>query len=450
MKTKHLLIGIMGAALLGLGLGGIAQKTEAAEESAQKTLESSMGKMFLSEWTRVTSADQLKQCTEATPMRLYATLGDKTYLVYDTTKKDGNTLTVSPLSNVNAAIKNNENYAELTAIKPEDTGYIQYTGKTDDDNDDSPMCYISLNSDNDKFLGTDSDRKLHTYADSKTAWTVLLKQNEDDNKNYVSFFVNVSYYQDPALWFKSDTDKKGLLYSDTSGSNSDYTEYALYIGDITDITVIQNDVTVGAGQTVRISSSGGIALQDGCSLNIQEGGAALLESKFLNQGTINNKGTLVVMDEGCLQPVYDTGGTLNCDGGDLLIMEGGRFMSGEALTAKKGATILNQGIFLAGKDVTLNDASLITEPSGTTLLGYTISSDDFRDAKVNTISDSCISGKSSLPSLAGASLGDISSSKLTIESNGRLVNRGTTVIHQKISGAGKITTENEKAYYNNK
>ena len=446
MKSKHLLIGIMGAVLLGLGLGAVTQKTEAAEESAQKTLETSMGKMYLTEWTRVTSDSQLKACTKATPIRLYATQGNRTYLIYDSSKKAGSELQVDPLSEVNAAIANNENYAELTATKPTDTGYIQYTGKTDDDNDDSPVCYVSLNSDNDTFLGVDSSRKLKINDTSKTAWTVLLKS--DDDKNYVSLFVNIAYHDDPALWFGSGEGSKGKLYSDTSGRNSSYTKYALYIGNMTDITVIQKDVTVGPGQTVRIGASGGIALQAGCSLNIEAGGAALLESKFLNQGTINNKGTLVVMDEGCLQPVYDTGGTINCENGDLLIMKGGRFMSGEALTASYGATILNQGIFLASKDVTLDNALLVTEEGGTTLLGYNILSDDFRNAKGGTIRDNCISGSSSLPSLSGATLGNISSSELTIKGNGRLVNRGTTVIHQKISGAGKITNEKGTAYFN--
>lgn len=446
MKSKHLLIGIMGALLLGLGLGAAVQRTEAAEESAQKTLETSMGKMYLTEWTRVTSASQLKACTNATPIRLYGIIGDKTYLIYDNSKKDAGELTLSPLSEVNAAIAKNENYAELTATKPTDMGYIQYTGKTDDDNDDSPMCYVSLNSENATYLGVDSSRKLKINSSSKTAWTVLLKNS--DNKNYVSLFVNIAYHDDPALWFVSGDKGIGRLYSDTSGKNSSYTKYALYIGEMTDITVIQKDVTVGAGQTVRISASGGLALQAGCSLNIEKGGAALLESKFLNQGTINNKGTLVVMDKGCLEPVYDTGGTLNCEGGDLLVLKGGRYMSGEALTATAGATILNQGIFLATKDVTLDNASLITEEEGMTFLGYTILSEDFRNAKVGTIVDRCISGNLLLPSLTGAKLGDISSSTLSIKGDGRLINRGTTVIHQKVSGAGKITGEKGSVYYN--
>ncbi len=447
MKSKRLLIGIMGAVMLGLGLGSAAvQRTEAAEESAQKTLETSMGKMYLTEWTRVTSNDQLKACTEATPMRLYATIGNRTYLIYDTTKQNGTTLTVAPASKVYAEIANNENFAELTATAPEDMGYIQYTGQVDDDNDDSPLCYVSLNSDNDTFLGVDTDRKLQTNASSKTAWTVYLSSK--DNKNYASLFVNIAYRDDPALWFQSAKDNKGELYSDTSGHNSSYTKYALYIGEITDITVIQKDVTVGAGQTVRIGADGGIALQAGCKLTIEEGGAALLESKFLNQGTIENKGTLVVMDKGCLQPVYNTGGTLNCNGGDLLIMKGGRFMGGEALTAKNGSTILNRGIFLVKEDLTLDNAALITEEGGTTLLGYSIFSDDFRNATTTTISDGCISGQSQLPSLTWAWLDNISDYQLSIKSNGRLVNRGTTVIHQKVSGADKITSEKGSLYYN--
>ncbi len=129
-------------------------------------------------------------------------------------------------------------------------------------------------------------------------------------------------------------------------------------------------------------------------------------------------------------------------------MKGGRFMGGEALTAKNGSTILNCGIFLVKEDLTLDNAALITEEGGTTLLGYSIFSDDFRNATTTTISDGCISGQSQLPSLTWAWLDNISDYQLSIKSNGRLVNRGTTVIHQKVSGADKITSEKGSLYYN--
>ncbi len=445
MKTKHLLMGLVGAVLLGVGALGIAQRTMAAEESAQKKLETSMGKMYLTEWTRVTSASQLKNCTTATPMRLYGVLGNKTYLIYDSTKTNASTLKVSALSDVEPAIAANENFAELTPQKPTNVGYIQYTGKTDDDNDDAPMCYISLNSDNDMYLGVNDDRNLVINASWKTAWTVLTKSS--DNKDYVSLFVNIAWHDDPALWFRTSKDQ-GELYSDTSGKNSSYTNYIMYLGETTDITVIQSDVTVGAGQTVRISAAGGLALQDGCTLKIEKGGAALVESCFLNQGTIDNRGTLVIMDNGSLQPVYSTGGILECNGGDLLIMKNGRFMSGEDLTLSKGSTILNRGIFLCTQNLTLNNGLLITEEGGNTFLGYNITADDFRDATVTSTYNANIAGTVKLPSLTKASLGNINDTNLTIRSGGRLLNRGTTVIYQKITGVSQISSEKGTAYYN--
>lgn len=442
MKTKRILIGIIGILLFGLGVGGVMQRIEAAQDSAQKTLETSMGKMYLAEWTRVTSASQLKSCTTDTPIRLYATVGNNTYLVYDSTDSNtGSTLKVSPLKEVDAAVGKNESFAELTAEKPASTGYIRYTGKDDSDNDNSPLCYISLNSTGKTWLSVDSDRNLKIQASWPTAWSVF--PSSKDSKNYVSLFVNLAYRDDPALYFNGD----GELYSNTKGYNSDYTKFALYIGNITDFTVIQKDITVGAGQTVRISTSGGVALQSGCTLTIEKGGAALIGTYFLNQGTIKNKGTVVVMDNGSLQPVYQSGGTLDCDGGDLLITGKGRFMSGENLTVKNGATILNQGIFLASKDVTLNNASLISESGSYTLLGYNILADDFRHAAVMNINDSGIAGASSLPALEKSSLGQISDSTLRFEKGGCIINRGgTIVVHQTVSGTEDIRTEKGKTY----
>ncbi len=441
MKKKRLLIGIITILVLGTGVGGAIQRIEAAgEDNAQKALETSMGKMYLAEWTRVTSASQLKACTEATPIRLYATVGSSTYLVYDSTDSNtGSTMEVSPLKEADPAIAKNEGFAELTAEKPTNSGYIQYAGKTDSDNDDSPMCYVSLSSTGKTYLGVDSDRNLKIQSSDKTAWTVYL--SDKDSKNYASFFVNIAYRDDPALYFN------GTLYSNTKGYNSDYTKFALYIGNITDFTVIQDDITVGAGQTIRISNDGGVALQDGCTLTIEDGGAALIGTYFLNQGTINNHGTIVVMDKGSLQPVYQTGGTLNCDGGDLLVMSKGRFMSGESMTFSNGASVLNQGIFLASENVTLDNASLISESGSYTLLGYDILADDFRHAGTTTINDSCIAGTSTLPALEKSTLGKISDSTLRFSGKSCLINRGgTVVVHQNVSGSEDIRTEKGKTY----
>ncbi len=458
MNRKRLLTLIAGVLTLGLCLTGIIQTTLASENSAQKKLEQNMGKLCLTEWTRVTSKDQLKACTSLTPMRLYAIKGNKTYLVYNSEKKSGSTLKLTEAKNVNEAVKKSVGFVELTAEAPTDYGYVQYAGSLDGDNDDSAKCYISFVNDKSGFLSVDDDRKLEINGNRKTAWTVLLKSHTKSQADYsyldnvygkyayfVSIFDNISLREDPALWLNSD----GLLYSDTTGDNDDYTEYAMYIGNITDITAITKDVKVGAGQTVRISVDGGVALQADCTLTIEKGGAAIVESIFFNQGTIKNYGTLTVMNGGSLQPVYSDGGSLICEGGDILIMDGGRFMSGEDMTIKKGSSVLNRGIFLCGGNFTLTDGTFITEDKGTSLFGYSILPKNFKYAKVNEISDKCISGVSKLPSLTNAALGNISDTSLNITGSSKLINRGSTVIHQKISGSEMITNEEKgKLYYN--
>ena len=458
MKKKRLITLMAGVFVLGLCLTGIIQTALASESSAQKKLEQNMGKLYLTEWTRVTSADQLKACTSATPMRLYAIKDDKTYLIYNSEKKTGSTLKLSEAKNVNAAVGKGEGYVELTADAPTEYGYVQYAGSLDSDNDNNAKCYISLVNDNSGYLSVDDDRKLEINGSRKTAWTVYLKSKLKakfvfsymdvllgDRAYFVSIFDNISYRDDPALWFNSD----GLLYSDTSGHNSDYTEYAMYIGNITDITAITKDIKVGAGQTVRISVDGGVALQAGCTMTIEKGGAAIVESIFFNQGTIKNYGTLAVIDGGSIQPVYSDGGSIACEGGDILIMDGGRFMSGEDLTVSKGSSVLNRGIFLCGGNFTLNDGTFITEDKGTSLFGYSILPKNFKYAKVSEISDDCISGADELPSLTNAALGNISDTSMSLTGSSKLINRGSTAIHQKITGSDKIANEDKgKLYYN--
>ena len=142
MKKKRLITLMAGVFVLGLCLTGIIQTTLASESSAQKKLEQNMGKLYLTEWTRVTSTDQLKACTSATPMRLYAIKDDKTYLIYNSEKKTGSTLKLSEAKNVNAAVGKGEGYVELTADAPTEYGYVQYAGSLDSDNDNNAKCYI--------------------------------------------------------------------------------------------------------------------------------------------------------------------------------------------------------------------------------------------------------------------------------------------------------------------
>ena len=442
MKKRRLLIGLVGAFLLLMVPVSRALAAETSEDTAQKKLESSMGKMYMTEWIRVKSATNLRECTEQTPMRLYALQDEKRgYPLHGVSTTATETAQLT-LQEMDAAIYGNKNYVELSAEKPTDYGYIMYSGENDsDDNLQYPKCYISLNSTVDTWLATDDSRDLNINSATPSKWTVYFSRTQSGN--YTSLFVNYSWKTDPTIWVSSS----GELYSDTTGSNSTYRKYAMYIGKVTDITVIQKDITVGDGQTVRIGEEGGIALQAGVTLTIEKGGTAIVESRFLNQGTIINRGTIVVMDKGSLQPVYDTGGILRCEGGDLVITKGGRFMSGEELTLQKGSSIVNQGIFLTGQDLSLEDAMLITEEGGYTLLGYDITATDFTNANITSITDNALGSSQKIPSLKLATAKALSESEFSINSRSKLRNYGTTVIHQTISGSGELIPAGGTLYY---
>lgn len=442
MKKRHLLTGLAGVVLLLTVSMGRALAAETSGDTAQKSLETSMGKMYMTEWLRVKSQTDLRECTKETPMRLYALYtATQGYQIYNISEDATDTVQLER-KELDSAIYGNKNYVEMSAEKPTDYGYIMYSGENDsDDNLQSPMCYISLNSTMKTWLATDDSRDLNLNASTPSKWTVYFSRTQSGT--YTSLFVNYSWKTDPTIW----VDNSGKLYSSTSGNNSSYQKYAMYIGKVTDITVIQKDVTVGDGQTVRIGEEGGIALQEGVTLTIEKGGTAIVQSRFLNQGTIINRGTIVVMDQGSLQPVYDTGGTLLCEGGDLIITKGGRFMSGEKLTLKKGSSIVNEGIFLTGQDVSLEDATLITEEGGYTLLGYNILATDFTNTGVTSVTDSALGSSQKIPSLRLATAKVLSESAFSISSKSKLKNYGTTVIHQTISGSGELIQAGGTLYY---
>ena len=473
MKARHRLLFNIMVLTLGIGAGilGNGFQVQAAEvnettidQEAQRKLESVMGKMVLAEWTRVKSAEDLRGCTDWTPMRLYYDFHDmynikdsvnevnqmyiknnlenKGYLILDS-GSPAESLTFTQ-EEIPSEIYRNENFVELYPKGKDRHGYIQYSGQNDTSNNNVPMCRISLDSTRGGYLDIANDHTLRTNASWQDQWSVYPKWN--GRQNTVSLFINLKGNNDPTVWMDIASDYKAKFYSNTTGYTDDYDEYSMYIGKLTDVTVIQRDITVGEGQTVRINQNGAVALQAGVTLTVEEGGAAIIQSRFLNQGTIINRGTLVIMNGGSLQPIYDPGsGSIQCDGGDIVIMSGGRFMSSEALTLTNGASIVNQGIFLVKKNLTLDNATLITEAGGTTYLGYEIKPSDFMNARKTTVSDSGKTG----PGLVGSYLYSIYYTSLNLTNGGRLINRGDTSIHQTIyrGNSGSIREDGGKIYY---
>lgn len=467
MKRNYRVLSAIAAIFIGTGMalrmGAALSEVQAAEttvqaegdQTAQKKLDSAMGKMVLIEWSRVKSADDLRDCTGWTPMRLYYDFHsrynqqmqkkpsdiskqdfyNKGYLILDDSNDSHDQLTFAR-EEIPSYVYTNDDFAELYVNGQNRFGYIQYSGQNDKNNDGMPMCKISLNPSRKGYLDVNSKANLETNESWQDNWTVYPVSN--GSQNLVKLFVNLKNASDPTVRFRVDKDGTGVFYSDTKGYLSDYEEYTMYIGKTTDVTVIQRDITVGDGQTVRINGSGAVALQAGVTLTIEEGGAAIVQSRFLNQGTIVNHGTLIVMDGGSLQPVYDPGsGSIVCDGGDVVIMKGGRFMSSEELTLQNGSSIVNQGIFLMKKSLTLDNSTLITEEGGYTLLGYDIKPAGFASAAKTTAYDSG-TGKNG-PALTGSTFYSRNSANLNLINASRLINRGETSIHQSVS-SGKGST----------
>ena len=482
MKANYRVFSTIAAFLIGMSIfprmGQAPAKVQAAEISAQtvsetatdreaqRKLDSAMGKMVLIEWKRVKSAEDLRACTSWTRMRLYYDFHslynqqtssgnasdvakqfyyNKGYLILDDSGDSSEQLEVK-MEDVPSALYTNGNFAELYGTGQQRYGYIKYSGKDDKNNDGMPLCTISINPSRTGYLDVNSDAKLETNESWQDNWTVYPVSN--GKQNLVKLFINLKNASDPTVRIKNDKDGRTFFYSNTKGYLGGYEEYTMYLGQATDVTVIQRDITVGEGQTVRISQSGAVALQAGVTLTIEEGGAAIIQSRFLNQGTIINHGTLIIMDGGSLQPIYDPGsGSVVCDGGDIVIMKGGRFMSSEALILQNGSSIVNQGIFLMKKSLTLDNATLITEEGGLTLLGYAIMPSDFASAAKTTGYDS-ETGKRG-PALAGSSFYSVNSGSLNLKNASRLINRGETSIHQIVSSGngGTIREESGTVYY---
>lgn len=108
----------------------------------------------------------------------------------------------------------------------------------------------------------------------------------------------------------------------------------------------------------------GIIIPPGTTLKIEKGAVMTVAGNLINDGTIENEGTIIIQKGGSIssfragsEPSKNGCGAIKCNGGDILILEGGALYAGMAdengasvpFNLDSGSTLVNKGLLVYGK-----------------------------------------------------------------------------------------------------
>lgn len=150
------------------------------------------------------------------------------------------------------------------------------------------------------------------------------------------------------------------------------TEFQVYIGVKEQWSAIRSDYTIRNGMVANYN--GYIYLEPNVTVTVEEGGVLSVSGTLYNNGTIqNNGGTVLVQQDSSIEQFClgdPRGGTLRCDGGDLVILSGGRVTT-YSLDMYHGATCTNFGVLVNASLFTQFEtgAAIDNRVSGTIFLG---------------------------------------------------------------------------------
>ncbi len=201
------------------------------------------------------------------------------------------------------------------------------------------------------------------------------------NSGRVKLFVNISAAKDAMIRIDSKT---GNVYPERTFS-WDMAEFVMYVGYKERISVIRSDSKIGSGQVANYN--GRVYIMPGVTITVESGGVLSVSGELYNNGSIMNSGDIVVQKNASIEQFClgdSPGGTICCDGGDLVILGGGCVITGKTesytdyttgfgngFVMRNGATCTNFGVLAVGSNAYVaSGATLDNRSSGTMFFGY--------------------------------------------------------------------------------
>lgn len=176
--------------------------------------------------------------------------------------------------------------------------------------------------------------------------------------------------------------------------DNDRKSFHMFYGHQVSFTLMP-DVTVPSGTTMKIE--GHMILDEGCTLTVEPGAVLTVSGEFINNGTIENCGTVVLQPGAQMYSAMLSGkstgscGSILCVGqhdnlfkfdregeGNLVILDGAVLAMPDnesILVVGRGASVVNNGILVVPNSLLISDGELINTKNGVVFLGKTAQED---------------------------------------------------------------------------
>ncbi len=276
-----------------------------------------------------------------------------------------------------------------------DTWTLSYTGK---DSANGDMKRVKIKNTAGKYMWVDTDRDFFgTAYDASLEWhdsgdpitictsEVDCKYARNTSAGKVQIYYNVSSGDDGELLpygYSHDTSLNDLIYMRPNESYN-YYDFTMYIA-YEETRNCMGSYTVSSGNTLQIPHDA--ILKPGCTLTIENGAIVSISGQFFNNGTIDNKGTLLIQKGGCIASMdfdktkYPAAGSIYCRGTkntqcDLIVLGGGAVIlpTTSAVLEFTRTNVVNYGIILTPANISVSGTMLDNKKnSGVILTGHSI------------------------------------------------------------------------------
>lgn len=262
-----------------------------------------------------------------------------------------------------------------TGGKDSDNGNCKIYNLYAEDNSSSPLYIMFDNiTDNTGHLGEAkggfcfSDGTLTKYSDISFCTSDAVSDHVSAGK--VKMFHNVPKLRDFCLTI----DNSDGAADCSSQTGWDMHAFDVYIGEKEQWSAIRSNYTIKSGMVANYN--GYIYVEPNVTITVEQGGVLSSSGVLYNNGTIKNDGgTVLVQPDASIEQFClgsSPGGNLYCNGGDLVILSGGR-VTATLFNLRDGATCTNFGALAAsGSNIYLLDGATIdNRASGSILFGVT-------------------------------------------------------------------------------
>ncbi len=186
----------------------------------------------------------------------------------------------------------------------------------------------------------------------------------------VALFYNVSSDRDSLVRIDDDS---GNVYTSRSWTWN-MARFVMYVGYKETLSAIRSDCTIDSGQVANYD--GFVYIEPGVTVTVERGGVLSISGVLYNNGTIKNKGgDVVVQKNACIEQLCigdGVGGVICCDGGDLVILSGGRVSVGKTESYSSYKTEYGNGFVLRNGATCTNFGTLVVSCSAYVVSGATL------------------------------------------------------------------------------